>query len=114
MTHYVPFTATRKALIIDLKKLVTSPVRNAEGVRISHLCFADYVIYAVLRGADWKKTSHLEDGANARKVLEILHFLLTNALKQATTKVPYAWTRYTKEAADLPELESLLAEALAA
>lgn len=118
MNIFTPFTQTRKALIADVKALLTDPEnlripRNEYGNKLPRLFFKDYVVYAVLRGADWKKTSHMEDGANAREVLQGLQPSLKAALKQAEVKVPHAWARYVKDAGVLAEIDELLTAALA-
>lgn len=118
MTTFTPFTQARKTLIADVKALLTDPEnlcipRNQYGNKLPRLFFKDYVVYAVLRGADWKKTSHMEDGGNAREVLESLQPSLKAALKHAEVKVPYAWARYLKDASVLAEIDELLTTALA-
>lgn len=118
MTTFAPFTQTRKALIADLKAMLTDPEnlripRNEYGNKLPRLFFKDYVVYAVLRGADWKKTSHLEDGANALEILQGLQRSLKAALAKQEVKVPHDWARYVKDASVLAEVEQLLATALA-
>ncbi len=77
MNAYVPFTTTRKALIADLKAMLThpdmKPVKDkVYGTKYPRLFLKDYAVYAALRGADYRKTSHLRDqGApNAKEALE--------------------------------------------
>lgn len=74
MNTYTPFTITRKALVASLKSLLTDPAMRPfkdpkYGTKYPRLFLQDYAVYAVLRGADYRKTSHLEDGANAKEAL---------------------------------------------
>ncbi len=77
MNAYTPFTATRKTMIVNMKAMLTSsdfkPYKDPKyGTKYPRLYLEDYAVYAVLRGADFRKTSHLrEQGApNARAALD--------------------------------------------
>lgn len=122
MNAFVEFSTTRKALIAHIKALITNPEnmrppRNEYGYRPRKIVFADYVLYAVVRGADWKKTSHLvlEGAPNAREKLVELHDALNNHLlkNKGADTVPHRWGRYIDTNADMQELLLLLKDALA-
>jgi hypothetical protein len=73
MNTFVPFTTARKNMIIKTKAMLKDPKnlkidRNFYGNRIPHLYFQDYLVYAVMRGADFKKASH-EDSLDRAKAL---------------------------------------------
>ena len=123
MNAYVEFTTTRKALIAHIKALITNPEnmrppRNEYGYRARKIFFADYVLYAVARGADWRKTSQLaaEGAPTAREALVALHDALAQHIAKGkdADSVPYRWARYIGKDADQHELLALLKAALAA
>lgn len=121
MTTYVEFSSTRKNLIASIKAIITDsenmrPPRDEYGYRAPKIFFRDYVLYAAVRGADWKKTSHLylEGAPNAREELETLYKALVDNLNKgnAATTVPYRWARYIDLKADQVELRDLIGLAL--
>lgn len=70
-------TTLRRELIHLQKQYLTSSDNKPHycetyGTKYKALGIQDYALYAVLRGKDWRKTSHLSDGANARASLETL------------------------------------------
>ena len=88
MNAYVPFDTTRKSLIAQLKGMLTHPEMKpfkdpTYGTKYSRLFLKDYAVYAALRGADYRKTSHLRDqGApNAKEALEFVLNDLRASLK---------------------------------
>lgn len=122
MNAYVEFSNTRKNLIASIKAIITNPEnmrppRNEYGYRAKKIFFRDYVLYAVARGADWRKTSHLvADGSpNAREQLVELHDEISQniAKGKAGESVPYRWARYVGKEADQIELLDLVKAALA-
>ena len=89
MNAYVPFDTTRKSLIAQLKGMLTHPEMKPfkdpkYGTKYPRLFLKDYAVYAVLRGADYRKTSHLCDqGApNAKEALEFVLADLRGSLKR--------------------------------
>jgi hypothetical protein len=89
MNAYVPFDTNRKALIADLKAMLTHPEMKpfkdkVYGTKYPRLFLKDYAVYAALRGADYRKTSHLRDqGApNAKEALESVLADLKGSLKR--------------------------------
>lgn len=89
MNAYVPFNSTRKDLIASLKAMLTDPEmkpykRKDYGTKYPRLFLKDYALYAAVRGADYRKTSHLRDeGApNAKEALEYVLADLRGALKK--------------------------------
>jgi hypothetical protein len=121
MKAYVEFSNTRKSLIAHIKALITDPEnmrppRDQYGYRAKKIFFADYVLYAVARGADWKKTSHLvADGSpNAKEQLVALRDALSKHIDKglATESVPHRWARYVGKDADQLELLELVKAAL--
>lgn len=75
MNAFVPFTAQRKAAIQHVKARLVDPKNRPTkdpqyGTKYSHLFLEDYAVYAALRGADFRKTSHMEDGANAKEAIQ--------------------------------------------
>lgn len=98
MNAYVPFDTTRKSLIAQLKGMLTHPEMKPfkdpkYGTKYPRLFLKDYAVYAVLRGADYRKTSHLCDqGApNAKEALESVLADLRRSLKspEALAKSTY-------------------------
>ncbi|MDU8350331.1 hypothetical protein RYA05_00295 [Pseudomonas syringae pv. actinidiae] len=75
MNAFVPFTATRKATIQHVKARLVDPKNRPTkdpkyGTKYPALFLKDYAVYAALRGADFRKTSHMEDGANAKAAIQ--------------------------------------------
>lgn len=111
MTTYTPFSATRKAMIAHLKSRLTDREnikleRNEYGNRIRKLFFQDYVIYAALRGADVRKTSHMPDGDNAIEELK----------RWTSISKPSKWMidRYLVTEENVQEFNEIMNEALKA
>lgn len=121
METYVPFTATRKAMIATTKGLLTNPdnlklTRNSYGNRIKHLFFEDYLVYAVLRGTDFRKASHPDGYDKAVIELKGVANTIGNYLKDQSGYNSKSATRYLpaeepKEAAE--ELKALIEAAVA-
>lgn len=77
MNTYIPFTLTRKAQIAHMKAFLKDPANRPfkdeqYGTKYARLFLKDYAFYAVMRGADYRKTSHMPDGANAKAELKII------------------------------------------
>lgn len=88
MNAYVPFNTTRKDLITSLKAMLTDPEMKpykdkVYGTKYPRLFLKDYALYAAVRGADYRKTSHLRDSGapNAKEALESVLNGLLGALK---------------------------------
>jgi len=121
METFVPFTATRKAMIVTTKGLLTNPdnlklTRNSYGNRIKHLFFEDYLTYAVLRGTDFRKASHPEGYDKAISELKSVAATIGSYIKDEKGYHSKFATRYlpaenAKEAA--VELKTLIDEAIA-
>lgn len=121
METFVPFTATRKAMIAATKALLTDPdnlklTRNSYGNRIKHLFFEDYLTYAVLRGTDFRKASHPEGYDKAIGELKSIVSTLGSYIKDDKGYHSKFATRYlpaenASEAAS--ELKALIEAALA-
>ncbi len=114
MNNFIYFTDARKSMIARSKSLLTDPdnlklERNQDGHRLRKLFFRDYVVYAILRGADFKKTSHMEDGLNAREELEGMLKAYANSEKHWSLK---AIGRYADNAAEMDELKALIDKVL--
>lgn len=72
---FKPFTTTRKAMIQHMKARLVDPKNRPTkhpvyGTKFPALFLEDYAVYAALRGADYRKTSHMEDGGNAKEAIE--------------------------------------------
>ena len=118
MNEFVPFTAARKAMIINTKAMLTDPKnlkidRNSYGNRIPHLFFQDYLVYAVIRGADFKKASTADSLDRANALLKNVCNSLDSFEKDKTSYFARTAARYlTPEGADPVELKSLIEAAL--
>jgi hypothetical protein len=118
MNTFTPFTDNRKAMIKHVKAFLTNKdnlkrTLNLYGKRVHHLCFRDYVVYAVLRGADYKKTSHMQDGQNAREELLAMLKVIKDGRSWETYSTKHYIPRYCPEGAFyIDELEILLENAL--
>lgn len=121
METFVPFTATRKAMIAATKALLTNPDnlkldRNHYGNRIKHLFFEDYLTYAVMRGTDYRKASHPDGYGKAVSELKGVVGRLESYIKDEKSYFGKFVARYlpeenAKEAAI--ELKGLIEAALA-
>lgn len=121
MENFVPFTATRKAMIAATKALLTNPDnlkldRNCYGNRIKHLFFEDYLTYAVMRGTDYRKASHPDGYGKAASELKGIAGRLESYIKDEKSYFGKFVARYlpeenAKEAAI--ELKGLIDAALA-
>lgn len=114
MNTFIAFSTERKNMITRTKGLLTNPdnlavQRNMYGNRIKNLFFIDYVIYAVLRGADYKKTSHMPLGDNAtlalKGVLDSFDVPNSQWLKRTVA-------RYAENEAEIYELKQLIEQAI--
>lgn len=121
MNVFVPFTNARKAMIVSLKGILTDPKnmkfkRNMYGNKTNDLSFRDYVIYAALRGADYRKTSHMEDGENARSILEAMLRTINNHQKSPNFGSISLIGRYCKQDCQdsVREFKELIEESLSA
>jgi hypothetical protein len=121
MNTFVPFTAARKNMIITTKAMLTDPKnlkidRNHYGNRIPHLFFQDYLVYAVMRGADFKKASHEDSLDMAKQHLKWVVDSLDSYLKDKTSYSARKAARYLPaEEGEIAaaELKALIEEALA-
>lgn len=120
MNAFIPFTAARKAMIISTKAMITDPKnlkldRNFYGNRIPHLFFQDYLVYAVMRGADFKKASHEDSLDRAKDLLKSASNSIDSYLKDKTGYYSHTAARYLPaedgEAA-AEELKALIEAAL--
>jgi hypothetical protein len=94
MNVYTPFTVARKAMIINMKAMLTSsdfkPYKDpVYGTKYSRLFLADYAVYAVLRGADFRKASHLHDkGApNAKSAIKSVISSLDYVIEKPESRI---------------------------
>lgn len=121
MNTFVAFTPARKNMIIATKAMLTDPKnlkidRNLYGNRIPHLFFQDYLVYAVMRGADFKKASHEDSLDMAKQHLKWVVDSLDNYLKDKTSYFAKKASRYLPEEEGeiaAAELKGLIDEALA-
>lgn len=131
MNAFVPFTAPRKAIIQHVKARLIDPknrpTKDPEyGTKHQALFLSDYAVYAALRGADFRKTSHMEDGANAKASIETV-IKEISAIPESRrsfvegedrAKGQYSVvTRFLHEGGtfeDLQEIKSILTQAIAA
>ena len=105
----VPFSEARRAMIATLKAFITDkgnmrPPRDEYGYRRKIIKFSDYVVYAALRGADIRKTSHMEGGENAIEALQSA---------KGGSYMPYLLGRHLKDEAHLEEYQEILKDELA-
>ena len=119
---FVEFSAARKSLIAHGKERLTNRDNlrreaNEYGNRAKKLFLRDYAVYASVRGADYRKASHMEDGANAKVELQGLHGSLANFLVKnedfASKPVPVQFARFAPDSASLVELEECRKASLA-
>lgn len=108
-SEVAPFSEARRAMIAALKAFITDkgnmrPPRDQYGYRRKIIKFADYVVYAALRGADIRKTSHMEGGENAIELLKTA---------KSGSYMPYLIGRHLKEESHLEEYQQILNEELA-
>lgn len=119
---FVEFSAARKSLIAHGKERLTNRENlrreaNEYGNRAKKLFLRDYAAYASVRGADYRKASHMEDGANAKAELKGLLVSLTTYLAKnedfASKPLPSQFVRFAPDSASLAELEECLKASLA-
>lgn len=119
---FVEFSAARKSLIIHSKERLTNRDNlrreaNEHGNRVKKLILQDYAVYASVRGADYRKASHMKDGANAKVELKSLLGSLTIYLAQnedfASKPLPSKFVRFAPDSTSLPELAECLKASLA-
>lgn len=118
MNTFVPFTATRKTMITTTKALLTSPDnqkpgRNHYGNKLPKLFFRDYLLYAVLRGVDYRKACHEESLGWAESELKYLRNEVTGYLGEHKRHYVNQVGRYIpEEGGDAAELLALIEAAL--
>ena len=119
-TTFIEFTAARKAMIAHTKGLLTDPknlkreVVNEYGYRPKKLTLRDFVVYAALRGSDYRKASHPAGYDNAKDELKTVLAKITNYTPEnqpASVKKDLA--RFVPEGMPLDELKASLEQALA-
>lgn len=123
---FTPFTATRKAMIQHVKARLVNPENRPTkhpkyGNKNQVLFLNDYAVYAALRGANFRKTSHMVDGANAKEAIEgTIQYLasITEAKSEQIAKGQYSvvnkFIPTGASFADVQELKSILEQALSA
>jgi hypothetical protein len=105
-------------MIIKTKAMLTDPKnlkidRNMYGNRIPHLFFKDYLVYAIMRGADFKKASHPDSLDTAKSLLKDVCGSLDNYAKDKNGYFSRNAARYMpEEGADPEELKNLIMAAL--
>lgn len=123
---FTPFSAKRKAMISHLKSFLKDPenrpYKNVYGTKFQVLYLQDYAVYAALRGADYKKVSHMDDGSNARGAIETVISIIGAISEKSAPRIEardfpkssvvirYLPVGSTFE--DLAELKQILTEAL--
>jgi hypothetical protein len=118
MNVTVPYTPSRRAMIATTKTLLTNPEnkkpgRNSYGNKLPRLFFRDYLIYAVLRGRDYRKACHESSLEWAVSELKYLLNAVTSVAADSGSYYAKQVARYIpQEGADLDELKGLLEEAL--
>lgn len=119
---FVEFSAARKSLIAHGKARLTNLENlrreaNEYGNRPKKLTLQDYAVYASVRGADYRKTSHMEDGLNAKGELKSLLGTVTSYLARspdfASQPLPAQFAKFAPNSACLSDLEECLKASLA-
>lgn len=123
---FKPFTTTRKAMIQHVKARLVDPKNRPTkhpvyGTKFPALFLEDYAVYAALRGADYRKTSHMEDGGNAKEAIEFVIRKLSNIKEPQNDLVSegkhYGINKYLPEGStygQAAELKEILEQALRA
>ncbi|MFK4132417.1 hypothetical protein ACI2KR_09065 [Pseudomonas luteola] len=123
---FFPFSDIRKMLIQHLKSFLMDPenrpYRDEEGIKHQALYIQDYAVYAALRGADYKKVSHMANGENARIALkhvvdqlDAVKVIQPNAGQNKNRSKRHPVNRYLPEGATpemLSELRTILVDVL--
>jgi hypothetical protein len=123
---FAPFSEKRKAMIKHLKAFLKSPenrpYKNTYGTKFQVLFLEDYAVYAALRGADFKKVSHMEEGENAREAIETVIKRIegiteksAERIKSRDLPISSVVIRYLPEGStfeDLAELKVILSQTL--
>lgn len=113
------FTESRIAMLNMLKDRIKDPAaknppKDEYGNKLRLLNFDDYVIYAVIRNKDYRKTSHMEDGANAKAILVRVSKLLKTHGESSTWSAKCVIKRFTDGTAEQAlELAELIDSAIA-
>jgi hypothetical protein len=114
-------------MIKHVKAFLTSvdnrPHKNKHGTKFQALFLEDYAVYAALRGADFKKVSHMEDGANAREAIESAISKIDSYSEKSAERIKTRQLQITSVVIrvmpegsvleDLAELKEILVQALA-
>lgn len=123
---FTPFTATRKAMIRHIKGRLVNPENRPTrhpvyGNKYQALFLEDYAVYAALRGADFKKTSHMADGQNAKEAIEYVIKRLASIPESKAEQIAEGKNSLVNKFipigasyADVQELKSILEQALSA
>jgi hypothetical protein len=119
-TTFIEFTDARKAMIAHTKGLLTNPanlkreVVNEYGYRPKKLTLRDFVVYAALRGSDYRKASHPAGYDNAKNELKTVLAKITNYTpEKQPASVKKDLARFVPEGMPLDELKASLEQALA-
>lgn len=119
MTTIVEFSAARKAMIRATKALLTNPEnqkieRNRYGNKFPKLCFQDYLVYAVLRGANYEKAAHEQSLGWAKSELRAVQNEAERVASKENAPLTKLLARYIPEGVDgTAELKELIEAALA-
>lgn len=121
---FTPYTATRKAMIQHVRARLINPENRPTkhpvyGNKNQVLFLQDYAVYAALRGADIRKTSHMPEGENAKEaikqVLNRLSYLNESHAEKINQGAITSLSDYLPEGAtyeDVVELREILTQAL--
>lgn len=123
---FTPYSATRKAMIQHVRARLINPENRPTkhpvyGNKNQVLFLHDYAVYAALRGADIRKTSHMPEGENAKEaikqVLNRLSYLNESHAEKISKGAISSTGDYLPEGAtyeDVVELREILNQALKA
>jgi len=113
MNTFVEFPADRKAIIVHIKGLLTNPEklrreRDENHHRIKKLFLRDYVVYAAIRGADFRKACHEEGHKAARDHMQVVLRWIDENERAPSAYYQRELSRFVPEGVAYDELKACL------